>query len=57
MTVAALGILVATPMSFATRPPVPQTRVADDRLTHVASPIDIVAANIILAILVVVIRL
>ena len=43
MTIAALGILVATSLSFATRPPVPQTRVLDDRLDHVASPIDIVA--------------
>jgi hypothetical protein len=43
MTIAALGILVATSVSFAIRPPVPQTRIADERPDHVASPIDIVA--------------
>ena len=29
MTIAALVILIATSMSFATRPPVPQTRILD----------------------------
>jgi hypothetical protein len=43
LTIAALGILVATSVSFATRP-IPQTRILDDRLDHIASPIDVVAA-------------
>ena len=43
MTIAALGILVATSVSFPTRPSVPQTRILDDRLDHVASPIEVVA--------------
>jgi hypothetical protein len=42
MTIAALGILVATSVSFATRPSAPQTRIPDERLDHVASPVDIV---------------
>jgi len=43
MTIAALGILVATSVSFATRPSVPQTRIPDERFGHVASAIDIAA--------------
>ena len=43
MTIAALGILVATSVSFAIRPPAPQTRIPGETLDHVASAIDIAA--------------